>query len=488
MGQEVLESKIWKMKDIFVRAFLARYPKLDRDMLEKEISGMLIRAVDALRKEKPGEFVKELRQFFILWMLRGVYLEELEGIIRDALKTGEKKLGPEVYLRLSPYLNSEAFYQMLEVYSSALKEIALRQREELSILTLISESPRADWKKILRRIFRKVLKVLNADAGVMYFDMEKFSFFVQSNQFRISRNVKSIVNQIVREESFSPHLREVLRKVTESGMLKEILLDWTPEVMVKEGKQCPLCQNQPVMFTRLSPGITCPFLDIFRVKTFLCFPFHKEGKKVGALWIGRTGGSVFEPGDKEFLKLLSGEIFRGLDNFLMYNQLYELSIKDSLTGLLNRRAILEALKREHLRAKRYGSIYSLVMADLDYFKEINDRYGHQAGDEVLRVFSRILQKNIRKTDYVARYGGEEFLIVLPETDAKSALRTAERIRRIFEKTEVPVGEGKTVNVTASFGVCSYPQSAKGLDTLMKKVDDFLYQAKLRGKNQVFFSG
>ncbi len=483
----VADEKLWEWKEILVEEFLQFFPALEREVVEKDISLLLLKVIDAVQRGEMEGFFNQLREYFVLWMLRGIYLDGLEEIFRRAFKRMEQMGGDELYHFMPKFVNSETFYKILQVYSSALKDVNDRQREQIAILGMISEAPQSDWRRVLRSIFRAILKVVQADVGVFFIEVEDFTFFQQNLQPQAPRSLKSVVSEISSGRAFAPRLIGVMNKVAETGMLNEILADWSREKMIQGGKQCPLCAQQSVMITRIYPTLECPFLQMFRVKSFLCFPFQKDGRKIGSIWLGRTRGVPFQSGDKEFLKLLTAEIYRGLQNYLLYAKLYQLATMDSLTGLANRRTVLDTIRREHLRAKRYGSTYALIMADLDYFKEVNDIYGHLAGDEVLRTFARILRKNTRKTDMVGRYGGEEFLIVLPETTAQMAAHTAERIRDILENTEIPVGDGMRVRVTASFGVCSYPQSAKRLESMLKKVDSFLYQAKSRGKNQVVFA-
>jgi diguanylate cyclase (GGDEF)-like protein len=165
-----------------------------------------------------------------------------------------------------------------------------------------------------------------------------------------------------------------------------------------------------------------------------------------------------------------------------------LSIRDPLTGVFNRVYLMERLPQEFKRSRRYGHALSLIMCDIDHFKNVNDRHGHRAGDEVLRDFAGRLSGSIRSDiDWMARYGGEEFLIVLPETDHPSACIVAERLRRLV--AEVPFGlGGEKFRITASFGVAGYRPGTQndrvGFDRLMEQADEFLYQAKREGRNTV----
>ena len=163
-----------------------------------------------------------------------------------------------------------------------------------------------------------------------------------------------------------------------------------------------------------------------------------------------------------------------------------LSIIDPLTGAHNRRSLMEQLPREIERASRYGRTLAVIMCDVDHFKNINDTYGHQVGDEVLKWFVTRLQKGVRACDWVARYGGEEFLIVLPETNVSNAATAAEHLREQIASMACVVN-GKEYSVTASFGVAGWKGNAPlsaSLDVLIGRCDAGVYASKAAGRNKV----
>ncbi|MEW5914188.1 MAG: diguanylate cyclase [Thermodesulfobacteriota bacterium] len=164
-------------------------------------------------------------------------------------------------------------------------------------------------------------------------------------------------------------------------------------------------------------------------------------------------------------------------------QLRALSVTDELTGLANRRYFWEMGQKEFQRAARYGSHFSLVLMDLDNFKEVNDTLGHDAGDQALKKVAQIGLARIRAVDLLARVGGEEFALLLPETDLQMAQQAAERIRQGIAEEIIAVGRG-AVRVTASFGVATASPEATSLDGLYNRADQALYLAKNSGRNQV----
>ncbi len=166
-------------------------------------------------------------------------------------------------------------------------------------------------------------------------------------------------------------------------------------------------------------------------------------------------------------------------------KLETLSSEDSLTGLQNRRMIFERIQHEIERVRRYKAELALIFCDLDYFKDINDTYGHKAGDEVLKTIADILRRSVRTSDVIGRYGGDEFLIVLPQTSLKGAQELAERIRVAVQDTRFEMTDGKSVGTTMSIGVAFYDGTETDVDTLISRIDTALYVSKRSGKNQVY---
>ncbi|OEU76802.1 MAG: diguanylate cyclase response regulator [Desulfuromonadales bacterium C00003093] len=165
-----------------------------------------------------------------------------------------------------------------------------------------------------------------------------------------------------------------------------------------------------------------------------------------------------------------------------------MSITDPLTGIYNRGYLTEHLRQEIIRAKRYKHPFSLIICDIDFFKKVNDTYGHQAGDQVLKEFVQSINDLIRNNiDWVARYGGEEFVVVLPETDPENACLVAERLRNTVSGKTIYVRK-KKINITASFGVSGFdpsmPDNNISHESMINRADKHLYQAKQEGRNRV----
>ncbi|MBN2430266.1 MAG: diguanylate cyclase [Acidobacteria bacterium] len=217
----------------------------------------------------------------------------------------------------------------------------------------------------------------------------------------------------------------------------------------------------------------------------------------GETWIvdlGSTNGTLvnFEPikekqlvdGDKiaigeTVLKYLAADTI----DKTFHDEVYKLTSRDPLTQAYNRLFLEEMLVREFQRARRAHGKLSLCMMDLDYFKEVNDRFGHPAGDGVLRGLSELVQQIIRQEDIFARYGGEEFCLLLPGRSRKKALAIAERIRKSVER-HVFQQDGELIRITVSIGVCSLSESITVAEEMIREADRMLYRSKESGRNRV----
>ncbi|MFA5099627.1 MAG: diguanylate cyclase [Candidatus Omnitrophota bacterium] len=166
----------------------------------------------------------------------------------------------------------------------------------------------------------------------------------------------------------------------------------------------------------------------------------------------------------------------------------EMAIMDGLTGIYNRAYFDELIRREEDRARRYPQKFSLLMIDLDDFKQYNDSYGHPAGDCILKNIAHLLSRTIRTSDFAARYGGEEFVIITPHTDKVHASVLASRLLSMVSREVIPVDENTRVSVTISVGLATFGDDAAGRDALVQSADKALYQAKLLGKNRVCLFG
>ena len=178
-----------------------------------------------------------------------------------------------------------------------------------------------------------------------------------------------------------------------------------------------------------------------------------------------------------------GIVFIIMTTERLQDDLRRVATYDALTGILNRRAFLDQAEREVARSHRSGAPYALLIMDIDHFKRINDTYGHQAGDAVLKAIAAAIQATLRPTDLFGRYGGEEFCILLPDTGLDAAQAVAERVRSIIARAEV-VHCGRTITTSVSIGVAESSPAAQGFDSAVADADLALYRAKDCGRNRV----
>jgi two-component system, cell cycle response regulator len=217
---------------------------------------------------------------------------------------------------------------------------------------------------------------------------------------------------------------------------------------------------------------------------FATFPIVTNNRLTGLLGVG--GKTVTRMGRETelFLHQVANQSHIVMENSRLFDRVKNLSIRDSLTDLFNHRHSIELVSHEFERVGRYQESFSVLMIDIDHFKQINDEHGHPVGDVVLRDVAHLLKDTLRTVDAVGRYGGEEFLAVLPHTTSEEAVQTAERVRQRVEQHGFKV-QDKTLKVTISIGVATYPGGhADSASTLIREADQALYRAKDAGRNRV----
>ena len=213
------------------------------------------------------------------------------------------------------------------------------------------------------------------------------------------------------------------------------------------------------------------------VRSIACIPMHVYNETIGVINVtNKISEAGFFDEDIEMLSAVADQAAVSISKA----QLWEMAVNDSLTGLHVRRYFMVRLQEEVSRTERYEKTLSVVMADLDRFKAINDTYGHTAGDQVLKAVGEYLHDSIRDVDSVGRYGGEEFVMLLPETDKASALGLSERLKKGIAALKL----GNLPHITISGGVATFPEDGRTVDELLQKADAALYTAKKAGRNRV----
>ncbi len=225
---------------------------------------------------------------------------------------------------------------------------------------------------------------------------------------------------------------------------------------------------------------------LIKTKSLICVPMTIRGQVLGVLeFVNKTTGEPFSREDLDLLLRLVDLTAVAVERTSLYQKMTELALTDDLTKLFNSRYLNRTIEIEIQRSTRYKTSVSLIFMDIDYFKRINDQFGHLIGSKVLVEMGQLLLKSLRSVDIVARYGGDEFVIVLPQTTPNAAAVIAERMRKSIEQNTFLKKEGYALKLTASFGVASYPESARSKEELIKIADEAMYNVKHQTRNAVY---
>ncbi len=219
-----------------------------------------------------------------------------------------------------------------------------------------------------------------------------------------------------------------------------------------------------------------------KLPSLLVLPLVLHGRPLGTLILGAKRRNAFGDSVRPTLEVLASHLAVSLSNARMVAKLETMATTDGMTGLLNKRAMLEAAHEKVVSATRFGRKLSVLVTDIDFFKKVNDTYGHDVGDVVIKGLGEILKRQKRTTDIVARFGGEEFVVLCEQTDEAGAMLLAERIREEVEKTTFATENGP-LSVTCSIGMATFPEAGKSWEALFKAADEALYVSKRSGRNQ-----
>lgn len=276
---------------------------------------------------------------------------------------------------------------------------------------------------------------------------------------------------------FLNNSQSVLRMVTHWGTEKSL-----PEFAPAD---CwALRRGQIHDVTDVATDVTCRHVHGDALDGFVCMPLVAQGEVVGLFFFERCDALAANTRQMEDLSVLCENLALALVNLRLRESLRHQSLRDPLTGLYNRRYLEEAIELEFAKAERADTPISVIMADVDHFKRLNDTYGHDTGDMVLRQVALSFGQVIRKGDVACRYGGEEFLILLPGLPADEAAARAEALRAAIGALNLRVGKQEVGKVTASFGVATMTGRDGGVREIVKCADTALYDAKTAGRDRV----
>ncbi len=257
-----------------------------------------------------------------------------------------------------------------------------------------------------------------------------------------------------------------------SGAPRDFADHWVAE------RKIPLLVRNADADTRFGRGMFGP-----AERSFMALPLYLFGRLVGFVRAAAPEPDRFKAEDLRGAELACTLAGVSMENIYLYEKVTELAIKDGLTGLYTHRAFQGRLEEEILRSARSKVPFSVIMADIDHFKSYNDRFGHQAGDAVLKGVAEVFASGLRDIDFASRYGGEEFALIVTGAGKAQAAAAAENLRRALEARAFSFG-GAPSRVTASFGVAEFPAEGAAASQLVRAADERLYRAKEGGRNRV----
>lgn len=329
----------------------------------------------------------------------------------------------------------------------------------ISILYNISQAVNFidDLKRLLQVIIQKALITLDAEKGSLML----YDYSINALQVRIVSGLKD--KKL--EEAINNGAVQCAKIGVGEGIAGTVFLERKP-IITNLGSADPRFITKEILSN---------------TKSLLCVPLIAKGEIIGVMNItNKKHDKLFNQKDLEFITSLANQAAIAIDNA----KLYELATKDGMTKLYIYRHFYTLLENEMRRCKRYKRNMSLIIMDIDNFKNINDTYGHLTGDLILKRLAITLQETVRKIDIPARYGGEEFVVILPETSKKDACVIAERIRKAVSQIEVKINETDTISPTVSIGIAQYTTDGQEPKDLINAADTALYYSKHNGKNVV----
>lgn len=277
---------------------------------------------------------------------------------------------------------------------------------------------------------------------------------------------------------------EALKLVAAAGEGAPERLASAPRVpLTDDGLAATSARSQQLTAPVETTNMLHPFLPAVRAGAAM--PLRSGGVVSGVLEIASGSEMAFAANDALVLQTLADLVGVAVHNSRLYRQMEELAMVDELTGLLNRRTLLDRLEAEWSRCQRYKNNLSIVVLDVDHFKQVNDQHGHSGGDSALKALAGVMQRATRQVDTVGRLGGDEFLLILPETGATGALHVANRLGQFSDALHLSTSSAEPLAFTVSLGVAAWPETpATSANELLHAADQALYRAKTSGRHRV----
>ncbi len=299
---------------------------------------------------------------------------------------------------------------------------------------------------------------------------------------RLDEMLKSVAQSLIQQLGFDRVRLYLVNK--EGDTLESVLTMDQRQHEIGEKESFPLTRGFHPMVDLLLGRVHDERIEKYQ-RTILYLPLRTRDENMGILMVDNILSQQEIPAEQiPILTAVAGQLGMAIKNARLFQGVEELSITDGLTGLYLLRYFKQRLREEFYRAERNGGQLSLMILDIDHFKRFNDTYGHPVGDTILATVAERVLANARKVDITARYGGDEFVILLPDTSADEAMLLAERLHQAVSGEPVTVGPDRTVRLTVSIGVATYPTHANTIDELIKRSDEALYWIKSHGRNRI----
>lgn len=445
---------------------------------------------------------------------------KVEQVFDSGRSTQYEDSGPDAghyYLRtVSPVKNSETGQTVSvmviskditerkaaeDVLRKAHNELELRVRDRTAELAASNELLKQEVEE--RKIAEDALIKANEELSSTVNELE-----VRNREIEILSEMGSLLQACVSAEEAYQVITRSLQNLfsTESGFvytldpgknLLESMAAWgaqVEDVQMFEPRECwALRLGRPYFVDSPQSELICVHMKDAEFSAYFDVPMTAQGETFGLLTLrfdaqwssySRDMRERLTKHKQQLAIAVAEDIALSLANFRLRETLYIQSMHDALTGLFNRRYLGELLNRELHRMSRKKMNMGVMMLDIDFFKQINDTFGHEAGDVYLRELGAFLKRQIRAEDFACRYGGEEFVIVLPETPPDIVLQRAEFLRREVEKLDVQFHSKSIGRKTVSIGIADYPNHGGTVDQILQASDEALYKAKTQGRNQV----
>jgi diguanylate cyclase (GGDEF)-like protein len=366
------------------------------------------------------------------------------------------------------------------VYVESARENSLLEEDVQILQTLANQVATALQKARLYARTQEHLQVMTALQSISH---------VITSSLEINKILNNVI-QLLRDSFGYTYIGvylldgDVLHLGAQLGYPEDMLIPEIPITGGVVGRTARFKQTQLIRDVSADPDF---LRGSYEVKSEIAVPLLKDDNVLGVLNVEAEHEASLDENDVNLLNALAGSIAIAIDNARLHAEVKLMALTDVVSGLANRRAFDDFLEAEMTRANRYSSPVSLIILDLDSFKEYNDRWGHPAGDVRLREIADLLRANVREPDVAARYGGEEFAVILPNTSKGGAVRLAERLRRAAEAC-APYHNGSRSSIpgyTISLGVATYPEDATSIEELLLAADNAELAAKRLGKNQVY---